>query len=354
VKKGYVYAALAAVLFGAATPAAKALLGLTGPQLLAGMLYLGSGCGLLVLWLVRNWVRRASSPSLKRRDLPWLAGSTVVGGIVAPVLLMQGLQRTDASSASLLLNVESVATAVVAWSFFKEHAHRNAILGMLAIIAGAVVLSWSGNVEMRSWLGPALIAVACVAWGLDNNFTSRISANDPVQIASVKGLAAGAVNTALAIGVGHEHIGALWVVLAVGVVGFLGYGSSIVMYIVSLRHVGAARTGAIFATAPFIGAALALAAGSGTLDLRFAIAGICMGVGVGLHLLERHEHAHTHEWIEHEHVHRHDEHHQHAHLPEQNEREPHSHPHVHDALTHTHPHLPDIHHRHAHIKLSGS
>jgi drug/metabolite transporter (DMT)-like permease len=348
VKSGYVYAALAAVLFGASTPAAKILLGATPPELLAGLLYLGSGCGLLLLWMLRRRSGRRSESPLKRRDLPWLSGSIVLGGIAAPLLLLHGLQRTDASSASLLLNVESVATGVIAWSFFKEHAHRNAVLGMCAIVAGAVVLSWNGGVDLRSWIGPLLIVLACIGWGLDNNFTARISANDPVQIAMVKGLTAGSVNTILAVSVQHQYLLSAQLTLAAAIVGFLGYGSSIVLYIVSLRHVGAARTGAIFATAPFVGAAIALMLGNGSLDVRLAAAAVCMGVGVVLHLTEQHAHEHTHEYLEHEHPHRHDEHHQHAHEPGQDMREPHCHPHVHEVMTHAHPHLPDIHHRHSH------
>ncbi len=336
----------AAALFGVSTPFAKELLPSVSPILLAGLLYLASGLGLAAYRLARG--REATLEArLTRHDFPWLVAAIVCGGVIGPVLLMAGLAKTPASSASLLLNLEGVFTVLLAWFVFKEHFDRRIAVGMVLISAGAFTLSWMGRPELGVPWGALAIAGACLAWALDNNFTRRVSAADPVQIAMWKGLCAGAVNTsvAVALGAGWPSMGRL---AAIGLVGFFGYGVSLVLFVLALRHLGAARTGAYFSLAPFLGAAVSIVWLHDSFGVTFAVAASLMAAGVGLHLTERHEHEHTHEAVEHEHAHHHDEHHRHAHAPTDPGSEPHSHRHRHEPLTHRHRHYPDVHHRHEH------
>ena len=333
-----------AVLFGAAAPFSKLLLGVVDPQMLAGLLYLGAGLGLVVVHAVRTGIGvPAPEAPLRRHDLPWLIVVIVFGGILGPVLLMAGLARADAASGSLLLNLESLATMAIAWLVFRENVDRRLLAGAFAIVCGAVVLSWEGQ-GISLDPGALLIAGACVAWGIDNNLTRKLSSADPVQIAMTKGVAAGLVNCAIAFGRG-AGMPSLDVVTGAALLGFLAIGVSLVMFVLALRHLGTARTGAYFSLAPFIGALIAVALGE-PLTAKLVLAGLLMGVGLWLHLSERHEHAHTHEAMTHEHRHVHDEHHQHRH--DGPVTEPHSHWHEHKPMRHKHPHYPDLHHRHRH------
>jgi drug/metabolite transporter (DMT)-like permease len=347
---GPILALGSAFLFGASTPIAKLLLGITDPLLLAGLLYLSSGVGLaLVATGGRSLGFRRSEASLRARDLPWLAAIVLFGGILGPALLMWGLTLTPASTGALLLNTEGLATMAIAWLVFRENVDRRIFLGAMAILAGAVVLSWpeaAGAGAHLSW-GSLLIVLACVSWGIDNNLTRKLSAADPLQIAMIKGLAAGAVNLALGLAHGAPLPGSA-TLAAAAAVGFFGYGVSLVLFVLGLRHLGAARTGAYFSTAPFIGAALALPLFGETPTLALIGAALLMGIGVYLHLAEAHEHEHLHEPLEHEHRHVHDIHHQHAHATDAPPGEPHSHWHTHARLLHKHPHYPDLHHRHQH------
>ena len=343
---GVPLALASAALFGASTPFAKLLLGTVDPWLMAGLLYLGAGLGLFAIHLARAALRLpAAEAPLRRADLPWLAAVVLAGGMAGPLLLMFGLASTDAASASLLLNLEGLATMGLAWVAFRENVDRRLLLGALAILAGAALLSWSGGVGL-SW-GALLIAGACLAWGVDNNLTRKLSSADPVQIAMVKGLVAGSVNLALTLLQGAALPGP-GAVLAAGVVGFLGYGVSLALFILGLRHLGTARTGAYFSLAPFVGAALAVAVLGEPTTARLLFAAGLMALGLWLHLAERHEHDHQHEPEEHEHRHAHDEHHRHAHVSGGLVEEPHTHRHRHEPLVHRHPHYPDLHHRHEH------
>lgn len=340
------FALAAAALFGASTPVAKLLLGEVSPLLMGGLLYLGSGLGLTLIRLVRDRGWQASG--LLPHEWPWLLGAIVFGGVLGPVALMFGLTQTSGSVASLLLNFESVLTALLAWIVFKEHADRRVVLGMFAIVGGGAVLSWpTGQMDASHWMGPAALVLACLCWAIDNNLTRQVATSDALFIASTKGLIAGGVNTAMAVALGLSWPGAatLWGTLAVGL---LGYGISLVLFVLALRGLGAARTGAYFSTAPFMGAGVAVAVLGEPTSPAFWLASALMGLGVWLHLSERHDHLHTHEpWV-HTHRHVHDAHHQHAHEPTWDGTEPHSHEHAHQALTHQHPHVPDIHHRHGH------
>ena len=346
---GAFYGLASAVLFGVSTPFAKLLLGAVDPWLLAGLLYLGSGLGLYAYWLVAGASKHHRAEArLSRADLPWLAGAIAVGGVAGPVLLMVGLSSTSASSASLLLNLEGLATMAIAWGVYRENADRRIVIGALAILAGAVLVSWQGNASGFQ-MGALAIAAACLAWGIDNNLTRKVSNADPVQIAGLKGLAAGATNLVLALAMGGDFP-PLTFVAAAGAVGLLGYGVSLVLFVLALRHVGAARTGAYFSIAPFAGALVSIAIFREPVTLQLGLAALLMGLGIYLHVTERHEHAHVHEPLEHEHahVHVHDEHHLHDHSETDPPGQPHSHRHRHDRLVHSHPHFPDLHHAHNH------
>jgi drug/metabolite transporter (DMT)-like permease len=338
----------AAALFGASTPLAKALLGEIQPILLAGLLYLGSGFG-LSLWLGYQKLfqpQRLQEANIPRDDWPWLGGAILAGGVIAPICLLFGLSSTPASSAALLLNLEGVFTALLAWVIFKENTDARIIWGMVAITAGGFLLSWTGRLEGTALVGLLAIVGACLAWGIDNNLTRKVSASDPIQIAAIKGGAAGIINTSLGLALGAQLPPWTSLLLA-GLVGFLGYGLSLTLFIIALRQLGTARTGAYFATAPFVGSFLAVLLLHDPITPYFIGAAGLMSLGVWLHLTEHHEHEHVHEELEHEHAHVHDEHHQHAH--DTLSEEPHSHSHRHASLVHRHPHYPDIHHRHQHL-----
>lgn len=331
----------AAFLFGAGTPAAKLLLGPVSPWLLAGILYLGSGLGLAV---VRR-VRRAGPVHLARAEVMWLTLAIFAGGIVAPVLLMWGLSNMPASGASLLLNAEGVFTALLAWFVFHENFDRRIALGMALIVTGAVVLSWPDDATFGAALPALAVLAACFAWAVDNNLTRKVALADATFLAMLKGLVAGTVNVGIAAALGAALPG-LDVLIAAGTIGFMSYGVSLVLFVIALRHLGTARTGAYFSTAPFAGALLALPLLGEHVSPQLAVAAVLMAAGVWLHLTERHEHEHTHEPLEHEHEHVHDEHHQHAHAGPVSGT--HTHWHRHERLTHSHPHYPDAHHRHDH------
>ena len=350
---GISYALLAAVLFGAGTPFAKLLVGHTTPLFLAGLLYLGSGIG-LGLWLIlRLFLRRArtAGAGLTVPDLPWLTGAVILGGMIAPVLLMTGLIHTPASTASLLLNLEVVLTALLAWFVFHEHFDRRILFGMMLIVAAGILLSWEQSTPVAQafaipW-GAVYIAAACLCWAIDNNLTRKISAGDAVQIAAIKGLAAGTVNLAIAWWLESSMPAINDLALAV-VVGFCGYGLSLVLFVVALRHLGTARTGAYFSMAPFAGAAISVLMLGEIPTPLFWLAAILMAAGIWLHLTENHVHQHLHARMAHAHSHTHDAHHQHNHDFPWDGEEPHTHPHRHEPLEHEHPHFPDIHHRHRH------
>lgn len=342
-------ALMSALLFGLSTPVAKILVGTVPPLLLAGLLYTGSGAGLILLLLGRRMV---SSPGAsfglpRRREWLWLAGAIFFGGIAGPVALLYGLVASAASTVSLLLNLESVLTAVLAWFLFHENFDRRVMLGMVAIVAGGVLLVWTPGELGHASFGLILVALACLCWAIDNNLTRKVSGGDPVLIAGVKGLVAGGVNLGLALLLGQTlpPPGILSLSLALG---FVGYGISLVLFILALRHLGAARAGAYFSVAPFFGAALAILLQGEPVTVQLVAAGLLMAAGVWLHLTERHVHAHTHPPVVHEHSHVHDEHHPHEHAANAPVSEAHTHVHEHQRLRHAHPHYPDIHHRHEH------
>ena len=353
-KHDVVYALLAAALFGASTPIAKILLGKEAPVLLAGLLYMGSGLGLGLIRLIRD--RGWKSPQLPAGEWPWLLGAVLFGGVLGPIALLMGLQQTTGATASLLLNLEAVLTALIAWLIFKESADKRLVLGMAVIVMGSLTLSWPAQPEataqgvdlgLHFGLGPVLIGLACLCWAIDNNLTRKVSSSDALFIAGVKGWVAGSVNSLLALLLGLEW--PAWpVVVSTLLLGLLGYGLSLVFFVLALRGLGTARTGAYFSTAPFLGALISVLWMGDSTSGVFWGAALLMALGVWLHLSERHEHPHHHEALTHLHGHRHDEHHQHDHDFPWDGSEPHVHPHAHEEVTHQHPHYPDIHHRHTH------
>ena len=345
-RAGAWFALAAAVLFGASAPAAKALLGTVSSHLLAGLLYAGSGIGLAVVLGLRPQLR-SSGARLTARDMPWLGGAILFGGVLGPVLLLVGLSHSPASNASLLLNLEGVFTASIAWIVFRENVDRRIALGMLAIVAGSALVSWQGRLAWSGFAGPLAIAAACACWAIDNNLTQKVAGGNPVQIAMLKGTVAGSTNILLALWQGATWPSGISISEAL-LLGFVSYGVSLALFVIALRHLGTARTGAYFSTAPFVGALLSVVALHEPVTRGLAVGALLMGVGVWLHLTERHEHEHAHEAMEHEHQHVHDEHHQHEHGPGDPPGEPHSHWHRHEPMVHTHPHYPDIHHRHSH------
>lgn len=342
------YAVLSAAMFGVSTPAAKLLVGSIHPATLAGLLYCGAGIGVAVLRrIVPSIVTGAPETAVSRAELPWLAGAIGVGGVLGPLLLMFGLAHTDAATASLLLTLEGAATALIAWFIFHENFDRRVALGMACLVAGAAVLSWSGAPNLGSIVGPLAIAGACVAWGLDNNLTRKVSLADPLQIAMLKGLIAGPFNLFLGFSI-SGMIPSISGILLTGVVGFVGYGISVALFVVALRDLGTARTGAYFSTAPFIGSVVALIVFREPVTAQLIVAGLLMAIGVWLHLTEHHEHEHVHDALVHVHSHVHDLHHRHAHKPTDPAGEPHTHSHEHKLTRHSHPHVPDMHHTHGH------
>ncbi|HUH94712.1 MAG TPA: DMT family transporter [Casimicrobiaceae bacterium] len=345
---GIAPALLAALLFGASTPLARALVGTIDPVWLAGCLYAGSGAGLALLFVLRRVSGRTQAVApLAPRDLPWLAATILSGGVAAPLLFTFGLRDTAGATASLLLNLETVLTVVLAWFAFREHYGARVVAGMVLIVAACALLGWGARAFPVGGQGAPLIALACLGWALDNNLTRRIAGCDALAIALAKGLAGGALNLALAAAFAGPPPAALAAIGAAGV-GFLGYGLSLVLFVVALRGLGTARASAYFATAPFFGVAVAFAVLAERPERSFWIALPLIALGVWLHLSERHGHGHTHEALVHDHAHEHDEHHRHVHDFPWDGIEPHAHPHAHEPLTHAHAHAPDLHHRHQH------
>ena len=341
-------ALLAAALFGASTPLAKLLLQDVSPLMLAGLLYLGSGAGLLVIRLARNFfvTGHAGEARLQPPDYAWLAGAIITGGVCAPALLMWGLSGTTAASASLLLNLESVITTLAAAAIFREAVGARIWAASTVMLMGALLLSYDPAMPLSLSLSSLAVVGACGMWALDNNLTRKISASDPATIAIIKGLVAGTMNTGLAFAMATIAPNAASIAGAM-LLGLFGYGISLVLFIYALRHLGSARTGAHFSTAPFIGAVISVLILDEPLTVVFALALLLMIVATWLVLTEQHRHGHAHEYLAHSHKHSHDEHHQHPHDGTEGP-EPHTHAHTHLPLTHAHPHLPDIHHRHEH------
>jgi len=340
----------AAFLFGASTPISKRLLPEIAPVVLAGLLYLGSGIG---LWLFRG-MRKAAGRSVDAEakltppDIPWLAAATLAGGVAAPILLMFSLQYTAAATASLLLNFECAATTVIAAILFRESISRRAGAGILCITFAGILLSTDFQASWGLSLGALGVLLACLFWGMDNNFTRNISAKDPLAIVTLKGFGAGVVSLAAGFLIGNP-LPRPEIILGAMIVGCMSYGLSIVLFIYAMRGLGAGRASALLATAPLSGIILSLILLRETPGGLFAAALPVMIVGTILLVTEQHGHRHRHEEIIHEHRHTHDDgHHDGHHRPGDDTSIKHTHPHTHESIDHAHQHMPDIHHRHGH------
>ncbi|MCV0438756.1 MAG: DMT family transporter [Hydrogenophaga sp.] len=340
--QGGLLALLAAALFGLSTPLVQRFGAGLGPFSTAALLYIGAAVVAIVL-------RRPASreAQLRRTDLPRLLAMAGMGAVVGPVALAWGLQRTSGSSASLMLTLEAVFTAVLAWRWYHETLDRRVATAMLLLLAGGAVLvveqGLAGRVQL---LGLLAVLLATAAWGVDNTLSRGVAERDPGQVVWVKALLGANATTVLAFLWGEPLPGA-WAALALLAVGASGYGLSLRFYLLAQRAFGAARTGSVFAFAPFIGALGAFALGERAISALVLVGGALMLSGVWLHLAERHEHPHEHEALEHEHAHTHDDgHHNHTHDPMP--AGPHSHAHTHTPLRHAHPHVPDAHHAHRH------
>jgi drug/metabolite transporter (DMT)-like permease len=379
---GVFYGLSAALLFALSTPVAKTLLASCPALMLAALFYCGSGAGLLLLMAaLRQHGSEVKAALIAPGEIKWLLPAVLAGGVLAPVAMMSGLALSAAAEASMLLNLEGVFTAVIAWYIFKENFDRRIFFGMVAIMLGGCLLSVSGGsasslssgglVTLHWQPGSLLIALACLLWAIDNNFCKRVATSDPLAVAMVKGLTAGTVNLGLALFLGQQLPAPSVCALAL-LTGFFAYGLSLVAYIAAQRRLGTARTGAYFASAPFVGALLAFVIAPEPVGINFVIAGFLMAIGIWLHLSEDHEHEHEHPYMAHSHKHRHalgaqgetlvvtadgivygDIHHVHSHDDPQSmvpldASGAHEHFHVHEPLKHSHKHYPDIDHEHSH------
>ena len=340
----------AALLFGLTTPLIKLFLPVYDLLPVAGLLYVGAGLGLglceLFLTATKQPVFTQHETPVQRADISPLLGIILTGGILGPILMLYGLQRISAVVGSLLLNLEAPLTILLAVTFFREHLGKREVGAAMFIFAGAGILSYRPGTLAGDWLGILSISGACVCWAVDNNLTQGLSLRNPLAVARIKGLSAGGFSLGLSWILGYEFPDIMAVIMVV-VLGFVGYGISVVLDIYALRILGAAREAAFFATAPFIGALAAVPILGEHWGFGEYLAGATMAIGVGVLLREHHSHLHTHPAMEHDHVHTHpDPHHQHVHQEEVVGS--HAHRHRHLPLQHDHAHVSDLHHRHKH------
>jgi drug/metabolite transporter (DMT)-like permease len=348
-KTPFIFIIISASLFGISTPLAKLLVKNIPPVALAGLFYLGAFAGLSLYSIARR--KRLIDPdkkvvSLEKKDFFWLAGAVLTGGIIGPISLMMGLTLVSGFSASLLLNLEGLATAIIAVFIFKENAGKHLWLALVCMTIAGLFLTWDPGQGKFNLVGPLLILLAMVCWGIDNNLTRNISDKDPIQITRIKGLVAGIISLSLALILGMKILLDLKIALAL-LLGSFSYGISLVFFIKALEKLGSSRAGAFFSFAPFIGTIASLIILREWIGwVMFPAAGF-MIIGVWLIISERHSHLHLHKSITHTHSHKHsDRHHLHEHSG--TFFEPHTHEHTHFELSHIHVHWPDTHHRHGH------
>jgi len=339
----YAFALAAALLFAVSVPAGKLLLWYLKPFELSSLCYLGSGVGLLA-WHLFSGGGRAEA-SLERRDLPYVWGFVLAGGVLAPLLLFTGLNLTSSSSVSILLNFELVFTSLIAVVIFREHGGVRFWAAAALITAGACALSWEGG-GVNFTPGALLVLASSLFWAVDNNLTARVSIKNPVVLAAIKGLAGGAINGGLAF-YSYGTLPPLKFALAALALGLVSYGVSLVFFILAMRGLGASRAGAFFGAYPFIGAMLSVIALGEPVTARLLAGGGLMLAAFLALAFERHGHAHRHDPLVHDHAHTHGDGH-HGHKHEGAAAGQHAHPHSHGSVDHTHPHLPDAHHRHGH------
>lgn len=340
--KGGLLALLAAALFGLSTPLVQQVGQGLGAFTTAALLYAGAAAVALVLRQPPEL-----EAALTRADAPRIVAMAVLGAVIGPVALAWGLQRTSGSSASLMLTLEALFTAVLAWRLYGETMDKRVGVAMLLLLAGGVALvvdqGLAGGTQL---LGLLAVLAATAAWGVDNTLSRGVAERDPGQVVLVKSTLGACATVTLAFGLA-EPVPSVWAAAALLAIGATGYGLSLHFYLLAQRAFGAGRTGSVFAFAPFIGALGAFSFGSRDVTWMLAAGGLLMLVGVALHLLESHGHAHDHDALEHEHAHSHDDGH-HGHLHDPMPAGPHSQKHRHEPMQHSHPHVPDSHHLHRH------
>ncbi|WP_238883455.1 DMT family transporter [Clostridium sp. YIM B02551] len=346
-----IQALLAALLFGASSPFAKILLGDVAPVPLAAFLYLGSGIGLFIYQTImfRGKNEDLKEAPLSQKDILWLIGAVVFGGVMAPIISMTSLKVTPASTASLLLNFEGIATTLIAVMFFKEGITKRMWIAILCITSASILLSWDFSNQWGISLGALGILGACVCWGIDNNFTRNISAKNPFTIVIIKGLGAGSFSLLIGYFI-HSPFPDIITIIKAMILGCFSYGVSLVLFVLAMRSLGSARTSTFFGTAPFIGAILSFVLFREAPGIMFIVSLPIMIIGTLLLFKEDHAHKHKHEHIVHEHRHSHsDSHHEHSHVLGEIPMDGYnSHVHEHKEMEHEHSHTPDIHHRHSH------
>ncbi len=345
-KNGLYSAILSAILFGISPVACKAIVGEMSPFLLAGLLYLGSGLGLVGVVLHQRIPISDNLGRLSRHHCLYLIGAITAGGVAAPLFLAFGIRYGTATEVSLLLNFETVATTILAWMIFHEYIGYRLWIGKILIIGASILIIVSGSKGVHLSVPGLSVLAACILWGLDNNLTREIESLPASLLACVKGLSAGIFNILLSLFLFQSQVTAFQVTGALAI-GALSYGASLVFFIHALREIGSARTSTWFASGPFIGTLLSVLVLGERPPGEYWIAALIMLSGMFFLYGESHLHRHQHKRLAHSHPHLHDEHHRHEHGAE-DVKEPHDHYHVHEKMTHSHVHWPDIHHRHGH------
>ena len=340
------YAILAALLYGISSPVSKLLLVEIPPTLMAALLYLGAGLGMMAIQLYRVLAKSvAVEAKITKKELPYTVGMILLD-IAAPIFLMLGLTLTTSSNASLLNNFEIVATALIALFIFKETIGKRMWIAIALITVSSIILSVDDLSSLSFSIGSVFVLLACVSWGLENNCTRMLSLKDPLQIVVVKGLGSGLGALIITFAIKEYSYNVTYILLTL-LLGFVAYGMSIYLYIKAQRELGAARTSAFYAAAPFIGVIIAWVVLSEPITMTFLVALSIMLLGTYYAVSEDHKHSHTHLEEHHEHKHSHtDGHHTHTHEGEVPHE--HSHAHTHETVQHVHGHLPDLHHRHTH------
>jgi len=344
-KKPILYAILAAVCYGISSPISKMLLTDIPPIFMASLLYFGAGFGMGMVVTIKNRTDKIQTEAkLSKKDLPYVIGMVVLD-IIAPIFLMSGLLLSSPANVSLLNNFEIVATSLIALFIFKEMIGKRMWLAITLITISTIILSFDDIQHFSLSIGSLFVLVACLSWGFENNCTRMLSLKNPLEIVVVKGFGSGIGSLAIAIFT-KAYIANVGYILFALLLGFFSYGLSVYLYILAQRDIGAARTSAYYAFAPFIGVILSFIIFKQSITISFMIALIVMAIGTYFATSEKHIHLHKHTPMEHDHRHSHDDgHHNHTHDFPVGE---HSHLHRHEAMEHMHTHLPDLHHTHKH------
>lgn len=339
-------AILAAALFGMSAPFSKLLLTKLSPLFLSALLYLGAGLGMLAIDTFKRLMKiERVEARLTKNELPFVI-LMVLLDVLAPISLMFGLKMTSAANAALLNNFEIVVTAIIALIIFKEAIANRLWFSIALITLSSIILSITDWNSFSFSLGSIFILLACISWGFENNCTRKLSIKDPLQVVVIKGFGAGFVALAISVFYKSIQLDIFYIVLSL-VLGFFAYGMSIFFYVRAQRNLGAARTSAYYAIAPFIGVLISYIIFKESITIKFVIAFIIMLAGTYLAVAEKHVHKHMHQNIEHEHRHNHsDGHHNHTHIEKAIGE--HSHLHKHEEIIHIHEHTPDLHHSHKH------